>query len=316
MSPKISVIVAAYNVEKYICRCLESLERQSLKEIEILIINDGSIDSTEKISNEFQKKDKRFKVITQQNGGLSAARNTGIEYARAKYIAFLDGDDFVEKSMYQTLYNKMTQDKSDLVICGFYKVWENEEFVQQKKKIHKFNKNLLKGDILQKFLSKHDEPFVVAWNKLYKKDLIIDNNIWFENRAFFEDIGFMARYLYYVSKISIVDDSLINYIQRDGSITRKYNPIIEESLRNTLKLIKEFCKKNKINNKYERHISNLETRLFIYYKNYSMRNRVKENFNLELSLSGIPLKHKLAVIALKLDIYEKAYKFVQVRKCQ
>lgn len=102
--PKISIVVAAYNVEDYIEKCLESLTAQSIKEIEILVINDGSRDNTVNIANEFTKCDKRIRVISQENGGLSAARNTGINHANGEFIAFVDGDDYLDKSMYEILY--------------------------------------------------------------------------------------------------------------------------------------------------------------------------------------------------------------------
>ena len=240
MNPQISVVVAAYNVEKYIGRCIKSVMMQSFENLEILVVNDGSLDNTASIVKDLATKDDRIHLINQENGGLSAARNTGIKYAKANYIAFLDGDDYIHENMYEKLYDKIISTKADLVLCNFLKVWENDSFEIVKKEKSTFKKTNLDGDFLKKFLTKHDEPFVVAWNKLYKTSIIKDNIIYFENKAFFEDVGFVPRYLYFSRKIVSVDEELHYYVQRNGSITKSYNPIIEKSSENTIRIIKEF----------------------------------------------------------------------------
>jgi glycosyltransferase involved in cell wall biosynthesis len=303
MKPKVSVVVAAYNVEKYIERCLQSLANQTLREIEILVINDGSKDRTEEIAKKFEEKDSRFKVITQENGGLSAARNTGIKNARADYIAFLDGDDYVNVTMYEKLYSKIIHEQSDLAICGFVKVWEDADGIELKRKKYKVNKKLLNGDIIGNFLTKQDEPFVVAWNKLFKKNIIKTNSIYFENRAFFEDVGFIPRYLFYSKKIVVVNQVLHYYVQRSGSITKKYNPIIEESARNTLSLLNNFFNSKELLEKYKEDIKQLETRLLIYIINKKIKHNkdISEDVKKLRSLSckKIPFKHKIGVYLMQ-----------------
>jgi glycosyltransferase involved in cell wall biosynthesis len=312
MKPKVSVVVAAYNVEKYIERCLQSLANQTLKEIEILVINDGSKDRTEEIAKKFEEEDSRFKVITQENGGLSAARNTGIKNACGSYIAFLDGDDFVHPEMYKKLYNKIIQEKSDLVISGFYKVWEDNEFKEIKRKKFKVNKKLLKNDVLANFLTKHDEPFVVAWNKLYRLEIIRENEIYFENRAFFEDVGFIPRYLYYCKRVSVVEEELYYYVQRNGSITRSYNPVIEKSLRNTLNIINTFFWQGT----YKKHLKAYELRLLLYKLNYSLKNGkdLDESINRILELTAytklLPFKHRIAIFLLHIGLYREIFKLL------
>jgi glycosyltransferase involved in cell wall biosynthesis len=310
--PKVSIVVAAYNVEKYINRCLESLAKQTLKEIEVLVINDGSKDRTESLSKIFEKSDQRFRVITQENGGLSEARNTGIKKAKAEFIAFLDGDDYAHPNMYEKLYERITQEKTDLVICGFSKIWEDEEFNVINQKDYKVNKKLLKGDIVKKFLTKHDEPFVVAWNKLYKLDIIKKYNINFENRAFFEDVGFIPRYLFYSNKVSIVNENLVYYIQRVGSITNNFNKIIYDSFENTIKLLEIFFK----NTKHENYLDRLRTRIIIYIINKEIELESAEmdflySFKVRKgSISNLPYKHIIAAILLTISptLYVKLLK--------
>ena len=123
VQPKVSVVVAAYNVESYITNCLESLKNQTLQSIEVLIVNDGSTDRTEEICRQFVEVDSRFQLINQDSLGLGEARNRGIIEASGSYIAFVDGDDFVEPSMYKKLWQRAQQEQADLVLCGYKKVW-------------------------------------------------------------------------------------------------------------------------------------------------------------------------------------------------
>ena len=118
--PKVSVIVPVYNVEKYIEKCLESLVNQTLKDIEIIIVNDGSKDKSEKIINKFLSKYKNIVYVEKQNGGLSDARNYGMKYAKGEYIAFLDSDDYVDTTIYEKMYNKAKEENADFGygLCG------------------------------------------------------------------------------------------------------------------------------------------------------------------------------------------------------
>ncbi|MFD9624839.1 glycosyltransferase family 2 protein [Peribacillus muralis] len=300
MQPKISIVVAAYNVEKYLKKCLDSLICQSLKEIEIIIVNDGSNDKTENIISEYKLKDSRIKSITKENGGLSDARNTGIKNASANYIAFIDADDYVDSMMYEKLYKVICEKNSDLAICGFFKVWES------KQKIFLPNEKLIRGNHLNNFISHHDETFVVAWNKLFKKSIIDEGEIYFQNKRFFEDVGFIPRYLYYCKSISLVKEPLYYYLQREGSITQSSGYNIDKSATNTLSVLNEFFERKgrKIN------LNPLKLRLYIYILNYNIHNQdqflkfKKEILYLEKYSKLLPQKHRVAIIFLKLGIYK------------
>lgn len=150
----------------------------------------------------------------------------------------------------------------------------------------------------------------MVWNKVFRTDIIIKNKIYFENKAYFEDTGFIFRYLYFVKKISLVRLSLYNYIQREDSITKKFNPIIINSCENTYRIIREFYKKNNEYKKYKNKIEDMYLRMKIYTLNNSLKYNGNYNFKItlqEVIKTKIPLKHKIILILIKLRIYNKIY---------
>lgn len=202
---KVSIIVPVYNVELYLRRCLESLVNQTLKDIEIIIVDDGSKDSSADIAKEYEKKYSNIKYYRKENGGLSDARNYGLKYATGKYIAFLDSDDYVEKSLYEKMYEKAKKEDSDMVECNFY--WS---YPRKNKK-----------DIGQKYYGKKEmieKARVVAWNKLYKKEIIDKSGIEFPKGLVYEDVEFFYKIVPYIENVSFVKEPLIYYVQRKKSI--------------------------------------------------------------------------------------------------
>lgn len=156
---KVSVIVPVYNVEQHIRKCLDSLVNQTLKDIEIIVVDDGSTDSSASIIKEYEEKYNILKYYKKENGGLSDARNYGLQYATGKYIAFLDSDDYADVNLYKKMYEKAKKDDSDLVECNFYWVYNKKN----------------KKDIGEKYSGKKqmlEKARVVAWNKLYRKEIL------------------------------------------------------------------------------------------------------------------------------------------------
>ena len=264
MSIKVTVVVAAYNLESYIARCLSSVSNQTLKDIEIIVVNDGSTDETGQIVECFSDTDPRIRVINQENGGLSAARNTGLRHAQGEFVAFLDGDDFVDPTMYESLYSAIQADSAEMAVCGYCKLWEEAGGQTLKTQKHFFDKRLIHGDLINQFLARHDEAYVVVWNKLFKRALIADNGLYFENRAFFEDAGFIPTYLKHITTIAVVQETLHYYVQRSGSITKSVSPIIKVSLENTLAKVTGSLG----NRSREPHLKAFQMRLLIYTYNY------------------------------------------------
>lgn len=198
--PKISIIVPCYNVEKYVKKCIESLLNQSFQDIQIIVVDDGSKDSTSSIVKSFD--DPRIEYYYKENGGLSDARNFGLNYAKGEYVAFVDGDDWVEPEMYRLMYESAIQNTSDVVECAYFKDWKSKQIVCNVK----WQPNIVRFN-----------PYNV-WLKLYKRSLIKKSSVQFKTKILYEDFNFNLKISYYVNKVSFVDVPLYHYIQRDGSI--------------------------------------------------------------------------------------------------
>lgn len=298
---KLTVIVAAYNVEKYIEKCLESLVNQTYKNLEILVVNDGSTDNTKKLIEKYEKEYENLKLLNKENGGLSSARNLGLQNTKTKYVTFVDGDDYLELNTYEVIMKKIEEEKADLGIFNFKKVY-SQKIINSKLDKKIYNKNFLKY-----LFSKSAEVDIVVWNKIFKTDIILKNQIYFENRAYFEDTGFIFRYLYFVKKVSLAELPLYNYIQRENSITKKFNPIIIDSCENTYKIIKEFYQKNNEYEKYKNEIEDMYLRMKIYTLNNSLKYGGNYTFKItwqEVLKTQIPLKHKVALFLLKMRLYK------------
>lgn len=253
MSCKISVVVPAYNVEKYIEKCVDSIIGQTLTDIEIILVDDGSRDATGKICDDLALKDERITVVHKQNGGLSDARNTGINAASGEFICFIDGDDYIHPQYCEILFNLITADNADISVCGFKKVdGYNIEFE---------NKELYKTDVFNKSAAMQEliigEKFMnYAWNKLYRKSLF--NAVSYPVGRTWEDLGTTYKLFDIVEKIAYTDAQLYFYVQRAGSITSAV------SVKNALDIYEQEEERNAfLKNKYTDLCDFLEYRLCI-----------------------------------------------------
>ena len=239
--PKVSIIVPFYNVESYIERCLETLVNQTLQEIEIILVNDGSKDRTINIVNKFKEKyPEKIVYLEKENGGLSDARNFGIPYAKGEYIAFLDSDDYIELNMYETMYEIAKKEKSDMVECDFY--WEYPD----KKRIDKGIIYNGKNEMLEKVR-------VVAWNKLIKRDVLQRAQIEFPKGLRYEDVEFTYKLIPYLEKVSFCKEPMVHYIQREGSISNSQNERTIEIF-NVLNNVIKYYKEKNLYNKFEEEL--------------------------------------------------------------
>lgn len=208
--PKISVIVPVYNVEKYIKKCLDSLVNQILHDIEIIVVDDGSTDSSAEIIKEYVDMYKNVKYYKKENGGLSDARNYGLQYATSKYVAFLDSDDYVDINLYKLMYEKAKKEDSDMVECNFYWAYPRKN----------------KKDIGVRYSNKKEmieKARVVAWNKIYKKEVLDMAKVEFPKGLRYEDVEFFYKLVPYIEKVSFVKKPLIYYVQRKESIINTQN---------------------------------------------------------------------------------------------
>ena len=208
---KVSVIVPIYNVEKYLPKCLDSLINQTLDDIEIILVNDGSTDNSGNIAKEYKAKyNDKFIYLEKENGGLSDARNFGIPYAKGEYIAFLDSDDYIEEDAYKKMYEKVKKEDADYIECDFIWEYPNKQIID--KRIEYIDKK----DMVAKVR-------VVAWNKLIKRELIIKNNITFPKGLRYEDIEFTYKLIPFLQKVSYIDKPFVHYVQRNNSIANVQN---------------------------------------------------------------------------------------------
>lgn len=238
----VSIIVPIYNVEKYLNRCIESLLNQTLENIQIILVNDGSTDNSGKIAKEYAKKNPdKIIYLEKENGGLSDARNYGIPYATGKYIAFLDSDDYIEKNAYKEMYNKACEDNYDYVECNF--IWE----YPNKKKIDKILNYNNKKEMLTNVR-------VVAWNKLIKREIVEKNKLEFPKGLRYEDVEFTYKLIPYLNTMAYIDKEFVHYIQRNNSIANVQN----EKTAEIFKIIDNVIQYYKENNLFEEYKEELE----------------------------------------------------------
>ena len=203
---KVSIIVPVYNVEKYLSRCLDSIVNQTLQDIEIICVNDGSTDGSLEILKEYASKDKRIKIINQENQGLGAARNSGIKVARGAYIGFVDSDDWIDKNYYESLFKKANFLNADIARCGYI------ECVDEQCTDSHFN-NVIHNACAKNRNLGINEHSVVVWNAIYRKNFLETNKILFENINCAEDIPFTCKTTFLANKIVPVEGSYYYYNQ-------------------------------------------------------------------------------------------------------
>lgn len=242
---KLSIIVPVYNVEKYLPKCLKSLIKQTLKDIEIICVNDGSMDNSLAILKEFASKDSRIRIIDNQHQGVAKTRNTGIEQSTGEYIGFVDSDDYIDLDFFEKLYNSATKSNSDIAIASilkhknFFNIY-NAKYTKEETAITIQDKIKLCED------KKHF--FFYAWNKIYHSGFIKENNIKFSEGQIYEDVMFAIKALYYSNKIISVYGTKYHYIEHENSLT-KYKDKTGEKEHDLIKAyseLQEFCNSKNI----------------------------------------------------------------------
>jgi len=210
----ISVIIPVYKVEECLNRCVDSILNQTYKNIEIILVDDGSPDKCGKICDRYAAKDNRIQVLHKENGGLSSARNAGIEIANGEYYTFLDSDDWVDNRYIEKLYTLIKETESDISVCNFEKVYSEDTKLENSKiEIYEFT-NI---EALEQLTGRFYIQLVTAWGKLYHRSLFKD--IRYPVCKIHED-EYIAHHLYYkANKIVMTTEKLLYYWQREDSIT-------------------------------------------------------------------------------------------------
>lgn len=216
--PKISIIVPVYNVEEYLENCIDSILNQTFKDFELILVNDGSTDNSLDICKRYKNIDDRICIIDKKNGGLSSARNAGLDIAKGEYIGFVDSDDYIHPQMYDMLYREIIKNNAQISLCDFEKVFkynDNLSNCQEEKDI--LVECLSNIQSLERMIQKNGVVFIVAWNKLYKKELF--NKLRYKEGAIHEDEFIAHKIIDCTKKLVYINKSLYFYRQREGSIT-------------------------------------------------------------------------------------------------
>lgn len=322
---KVSIIVPIYNVEKYLDRCMSSLLNQTLKDIEIIMVDDESPDNCPQMCDDYAKKDRRIKVVHKKNGGLGFARNSGLEIATGEYVAFVDSDDFVDVEMYEKLYSIASTNDSDIVFCGFNS-FENGQIVEGKSEVKSLttykNKNC-EGVLLGMVNNCGDKKSIVkyemsVWHGIYKHQVMLDNGISFcsERKFISEDIIFHIDFIKHCQVISFIPDRFYYYCYNEESLTKTYR---KERLGRHLILFDEI-KRRILANNYSFDISKVSN-LFLLKLRYDftiigsygfsllvVRNHVRDlvndkrliEFLKNVSFKDIPIRYSLFFNLIKM----------------
>ena len=229
---KISIIIPVYNAEKYLKKCIDSVINQNVESKEIILVNDGSIDNSQEIIDEYVAKyPDIIKAIKQENAGQAVARNVGIENASGKFLAFLDSDDYLEENSYQLVLNKAECDDLDIVCFDYYEIINGKKEEKQ----HYF---LNTDDVIRKYIVSETSPC----NRIVKRKIFSDNNVRFLENKIYEDLATIPTLAKYTKKIGYIPDRVYDYVIRENSTMRyaTYNPKIEDIFYAVEKLYNDF----------------------------------------------------------------------------
>lgn len=212
----VSVVVPVYNVDAYLKKCLNSIVNQTYKKLEIILVDDGSTDTSGKICDEYEKLDNRIRVIHKKNGGLSSARNEGMKLVTGDYVLFVDSDDWIDLDMVEILLAGCVENSAQISICRYREIYK--DYIIEKQENIEFvcsGKEALHYHIFERG-GRYSFCYAV-WNKLYKKEII--SNMEFPQGKHFEDIGYTSRALYSAERVYYIDKPKYNYVvEREGSI--------------------------------------------------------------------------------------------------
>lgn len=227
-----SIIVPIYNAEKYLKRSVKSLVNQRMRQIEIILVDDGSTDKCGEICDAYAVQDNRIRVIHKTNGGVPTARNAGIRVAKGTYISFVDADDYIDSDAYEKIFAVLEEKNPDCVDFGWKYISDTGEVTSNLNGLEKnvlFNKDFIKNRILPPLLNLIDDPkafiFDFSCNKIFKTRILRDNEVCFnENRRTWEDRIFVVKYLKYCDTFYSMDECFYNYVSVQNSLSRRYSP--------------------------------------------------------------------------------------------
>lgn len=281
----LSIIIPVYNVEKYLDKCLESITKQELENCEVLIINDGSTDNSEVIIDKYISTYEYMKKINKINNGLGAARNTGIEIAKGKYISFIDSDDYIDDNMLKIMLDTIENTNSDMAICDILMFEDSTDKVLGKISLekHYYNNILSRDKIIKMYLSEKITGH--AWNKIYRRSLFIDNNIRYDEGKYYEDMYTTLQLLNSCNKVIAIENIYYNYRQRKGNITSSYSEKHITDYISSIYNCINYIRKINSNGMYKKYLKafkvcSIQNAMYVYYKykRYNIRNIRKDYY--------------------------------------
>ncbi|MBS3200950.1 glycosyltransferase [Turicibacter bilis] len=274
---KVSIILPVYNVEKFLRKCLESLLNQTLDNIQIIAVNDGSTDNSLQILKEYEKK---IIIINQENKGLSAARNAALKYVKGKYLAFVDSDDFMDKEMFSKMYYKAEQNQVPLVICDLLQYWDENKH-QPFNKLQKDEERIYnKNELYQSLLTRELNCQVI--NKIYRTDIWQDNKIEFEEGIYYEDIHLSFKVIEYYKEAMFINKPLYVYRMNSDSITSNFSEKKINDYINECNKAKKHVLSHANCNEVTKYILNFDTIYGLYAKYMLRKNGESTNKNIIL----------------------------------
>ena len=239
---RVSIVVPVYNVKDYLDKCLNTLVNQTMKDIEIIIVNDGSPDDSYKIIDKYAKNySKLIKVLNQQNQGLSDARNNGLKLATADYVMFVDSDDYLNLDAVEKAYKKITSEKADVVIFGNNVVDESGNIISAT-----YPSQTIYNNELEKIIFGN----MCAWNKIYKKSLIEKSDFKFRSKVWYEDLDYSFKAFVEAQKTSFLEENLYNYLIRANSIMNSQKANRNLEILDAIDEIISYANKHNIYKKY------------------------------------------------------------------
>lgn len=291
---KISIIVPVYNVEEYLERCLNSLVNQTMEEIEIIVVNDGTKDNSQEIINKYQHEHNNIVSYIKENGGLSDARNYGLNRAKGEYIMFVDSDDFIETRSCEELYEKISNNKLDMLKFNYYDEKNNKNGFSEE--LNYLNKIYTGEEYLQKVLMQ-GEISIVAWNAIYKREYLQKNNFLFKKGILHEDELWTPQVILKTNKIMQVPEKYYYYKANPTSITAKkdktknaldiidtcytlekiYQNISDKQLKSMLEntLVTKYLEAFVMGEIYRKETSKYINKRFLLGKSYTLKNKLK-----------------------------------------
>lgn len=297
---KVSVIIPAYNTEKYMAHCLESLLHQTLEELEVIVVDDGSTDNTLAALKEYQEKyPDKLKVFHKENGGQASARNLGLQYAKGEYIGFVDSDDWVDLQMYESMYHKAQKEHADIVICNMVEHYPDKEICYDLTDVP--NKLGYAGS---------------SCNKIFRREFA--EGILFPVGLWYEDFEYSAKQLMKTDAIGVMQEGLYHYNCRDGSTMHNNNAYKNKDILTVMNHIYAFAVENGWEEKYQKELE------FLYIEHilYATIKRVEEQKSADKRdvinalrkevLQKYPLFYK-AEVFLKYDAKKRMVTFLNAK---